>query len=137
MAFSDKEVGIDVEKVKGDRRKIAKRFFTTSEISDMELLGNETEQVHYFYQLWTLKESYMKAIGRGMTMSLKSFAFKKQGEEFKLAFSAHDEDWFFHSPKWKDGYYLSVCSRYNDAPLVDERNIASLEMHHFLTNHSG
>ena len=123
VVFSDKEVGVDVEKIKGDRRKIAQRFFTKGEISDMRKAGIKDEQILYFYQLWTLKESYMKALGRGINMSLRSFAFKKQGEEFKLAFSAHDEDWFFHSPKWDNGYYLSVCSRYNDVPLVEERDI--------------
>ncbi len=111
VVFSNQEVGVDVEKTKGDRRKIAQRFFTKGEISDMRKAGIKDEQILYFYQLWTLKESYMKAIGRGISMSLSSFALKNQNDKFKLAFSAYDEDWCFHSPKWEDGYYLSICSK--------------------------
>jgi 4'-phosphopantetheinyl transferase len=128
-AFSDKELGIDVEKIKGDRRKIAKRFFTPSEIEDLEALENEEEQMHYFYQLWTLKESYMKAIGSGMTMSLSSFAFKKERSEFKLAFSSQDMDWHFHSPEWTQGYYLSVCSKYNDTPIVEKKKLSDIRVY--------
>jgi len=110
-AFSDHNIGIDVEKIKGDRRKIANRFFTSSEIADMKAIENEDEQVKYFYQLWTLKESYMKAIGKGMTLSLSSFAFKKEQDEFKLAFSKEGMNWHFYSPKWEEGYYLSLCCK--------------------------
>ena len=126
VAFSNKELGIDVEKVKGDRRKIAKRFFTPSEIEDMEALKIEEKQVQYFYQLWTLKESYMKAIGSGMTMSLSSFAFKREMNEFKLAFSSLDMDWHFHSPKWAEGYYLSVCSKHSDSPKVEKKELSDI-----------
>jgi len=126
VAFSQENIGVDVEKAKGDRRKIAKRFFTPSEIEDLEALENEEEQMHYFYQLWTLKESYMKAIGSGMTMSLSSFAFKKERSEFKLAYSSQDMDWHFHSPEWTQGYYLSVCSKYNDTPIVEKKKLSDI-----------
>lgn len=126
VAFSNKEVGIDVEKVKGDRRKIAQRFFTKGEISDMRKAGIKDEQILYFYQLWTLKESYMKAIGRGVSMSLRSFGFKNQNDKFKLAFSAHDEDWCFYSPKWEDGYYLSICSKIENKPELKQINLKEI-----------
>lgn len=112
-AFSHQEVGIDVEKMKGDRRKIAQRFFTPEEISDMLSQPNEQKQVKYFYRLWTLKESYMKALGTGLTMSLSSFAFEKADQKFHLAFSAKDKQWNFHTPKWTKGYYCSICSKEN------------------------
>lgn len=110
VAFSDGEVGVDVEKIKGDRRKIARRFFTPSEIEDMTSLKEEEQQL-YFYQLWTLKESYMKAIGNGISMSLDSFAFTKENNRFKLDFSKNDSEWFFFSTNISKDYFLSICSK--------------------------
>jgi len=112
VAFSDQAVGVDVEVMKKDRRNIAERFFTPSEITDMNEAGSREEQVKYFYQLWTLKESYMKAIGDGLTMSLSSFSFAKNEHGFYLSKSKYGADWNFHSQEWKGGSFLSICSKY-------------------------
>lgn len=112
VAFSDKPVGVDVELMKKDRRNIAERFFTPSEIADMNGADSETEQIKYFYQLWTLKESYMKAIGDGLTMSLSSFSFAKNEEGFYLSKSKYEAEWYFHSQEWNGDAYLSICSKY-------------------------
>ena len=112
VAFSDENVGLDVEAIKKDRRKIAQRFFTASEIEDMDTIGEDEEQIRYFYQLWTLKESYMKAIGDGMTMSLSSFAFHQKDSKFQLRFSKYYKDWQFYSRLWEGDAYLSICSKY-------------------------
>lgn len=73
VVFSERNVGVDVEEMGKDRRGIAERFFTVREIQQMHACPTQEAQIHFFYQLWTLKESYMKAIGKGMTMSLSSF----------------------------------------------------------------
>lgn len=112
VAFSDQAVGIDVEAIKKDRRNIAQRFFTETEIEDMNSMNGVGEQIRYFYQLWTLKESYMKAIGDGMTMSLRSFAFSKKESEYQLLFSKYDRNWQFYSGIWKADAFLSICSKY-------------------------
>ena len=111
VAFSDQEVGLDIEKVKGDRRHIADRFFTESELKDLKSIKDDQQQQLYFYQLWTLKESYMKAIGKGISMSLDSFAFAKENDKFKLAFSGNDEDWYFYSSYLEKEYFLSICAK--------------------------
>lgn len=110
-AFSDKPVGVDVEIMKKDRRNIAKRYFTSLEIEDMNKAGSEEAQIKYFYQLWTLKESYMKAIGDGLTMSLSSFSFAKNANGFYLSKSQYGAEWFFHSQQWNRDAYLSICSK--------------------------
>lgn len=119
VAFSDMPVGIDVELMKKDRRNIAERFFTPSEITDMNTVGSQEEQIKYFYQLWTLKESYMKAIGDGLTMSLSSFSFAKNEEGFYLSKSKYGAEWVFHSQKWNEDAYLSICSKYR---LIQKQN---------------
>jgi len=126
VVFSNREVGVDVEKIKGDRRNIAQRFFTTSEINDMKAIENEQQQQLYFYQLWTLKESYMKAMGSGISMALDSFAFIKDDNSFRLAYSKTDSEWVFYSTHLTNDYYLSVCSKeafLNDIVKVDFKGI--------------
>ena len=113
VAFSDQNVGVDVEAIKKDRRKIAQRFFTKTEIEDMNAWKEEGAQIRYFYQLWTLKESYMKAIGDGMTMSLSSFAFNQKEAVFQLLYSKYDMDWQFYSIPWGADAFLSICSKYS------------------------
>lgn len=75
-AFSDHEIGCDVEKVKPGRLKVARRFFTESEqayLDDPALSDKERDQL--FARLWTLKESVLKATGEGVRMPLNSFSF--------------------------------------------------------------
>lgn len=127
VAFSDQTVGIDVEAIKKDRRNIAQRFFTESEIKDMNSMLGEGEQIRYFYQLWTLKESYMKAIGDGMTMSLSSFAFNKKESEFQLLFSKYDSNWQFYSSIWKADAFLSICSKYAEPTERIHMNLAEVK----------
>lgn len=73
-AISDEPVGIDIEEIKPMDMEISRRFF--SPIEHEQLVGlPETEQVDRFYELWTLKESFVKAVGMGLSMPLDSFSF--------------------------------------------------------------
>jgi 4'-phosphopantetheinyl transferase len=70
------DVGIDVEDV--DRRvgaeEIASRFFSSSERAD--LAGCPADQrARRFFELWTLKEAYIKALGKGLAHPLNTFGF--------------------------------------------------------------
>lgn len=114
VAFSDEQIGVDVEMIGKDRRGVAERFFTVREIQQMHACETTKDQIHFFYKLWTLKESYMKAIGKGMTMSLSSFSFIFNNQVAVLDFTDSDPDWIFHSQLWKDKAYLSICSKSHD-----------------------
>ncbi|MBR3771827.1 MAG: 4'-phosphopantetheinyl transferase superfamily protein [Clostridium sp.] len=79
--ISDQPVGVDVEVIKERNTDIAERFFSKKEaqaIKDSDL-GNDL-----FYQYWTLKESYVKAEGKGMSISFNSFSFAVDGEDISL-----------------------------------------------------
>ena len=68
--------GVDVEFCARKRRvsRLAQRYFTAAESA--WLLGlPASEQQQAFYQLWTLKEAYMKARGKGQALPLHGFAF--------------------------------------------------------------
>jgi 4'-phosphopantetheinyl transferase len=71
-AVSAKEVGIDVEKIRETNFKIARRFFSNDEVKHLFALP-KNQQLEYFFDLWTLKESYLKMLGSGLTKPLSSF----------------------------------------------------------------
>ena len=70
-ALSDKTVGIDIEQVKPVELKIAKRFFSAGEYEF--IAAKADNKTLAFYKIWTMKESYVKWEGKGLSMPLKSF----------------------------------------------------------------
>ena len=68
--------GVDIERAraKTDIHPILKHYFTEQETQSLLALP-EPLQRDRFFDLWALKESYIKATGFGLAQSLKSFAF--------------------------------------------------------------
>ena len=93
-AISDKEIGIDIEKIDPlIDMKIAQTFFFNSEYQNIK---NSESRVDEFFKYWVLKESYMKYTGLGFLLDLDKFeiicddgeiSVKNQKEELK-----EDED---------------------------------------------
>jgi 4'-phosphopantetheinyl transferase len=94
-----RDVGFDAENLfeRTTALKLARRYFTDEEARNLEALPL-TEQPTRFYSLWTLKESWMKATGRGIAAGLDNAAFSLDGEHqvVGLNFAAYDaSDWRF------------------------------------------
>ncbi|MDI4646345.1 4'-phosphopantetheinyl transferase family protein [Cohnella hashimotonis] len=75
----NRPAGIDVEQMAPiDTNAIASRYFADRE--QEQLFGlPEPERLRRFYELWTCKESYMKAEGLGMSLPLRDFYVVIQG----------------------------------------------------------
>lgn len=69
----DSLIGVDLEYLREmpDAVKIAQRFFSARESDLIDNLDQE-QQSQTFFQLWTAKEAYLKAIGKGLSGSLAS-----------------------------------------------------------------
>lgn len=70
--------GVDIERSrpKTDIYPILNHYFSPQETSALLALADEASQRQRFFDLWALKESYIKATGLGLAQSLKSFAFE-------------------------------------------------------------
>ncbi len=70
------DIGVDVEDMarNGPSVEIADRFFSTQEVNDLYAVP-EIEQRTRFFEYWTLKESYIKACGMGLSLPLEQFTF--------------------------------------------------------------
>jgi 4'-phosphopantetheinyl transferase len=94
------DVGVDVEE--RDRRVdyvgLARRYFAAREAQHIEELG-EADRPTAFFAIWTLKEAYVKGLGRGLTFPLDAFAFELDVHRL-IAFRALADfvacDWHFH-----------------------------------------
>ena len=75
LAFAiDRQVGVDVERIRPDfgTLEIAQRFFSKSEV-DALLAQPPDRQAECFFNCWTRKEAYIKAIGDGLSCPLHRF----------------------------------------------------------------
>jgi len=70
------DVGVDVERMvrSVSPLEISDRFFSKAESVALKELA-ETKQLKRFFSYWTLKESYIKARGFGLSLPLDKFTF--------------------------------------------------------------
>jgi len=108
-AVAPYEIGIDVERVRKVNLRIAERFFSESEISDLTA-RDEEERMHYFITLWTIKESYLKAIGRGLTQHLNSFTIINNGVSYLLTGNEEAEGYGIETHELSAEYLMAVCA---------------------------
>jgi 4'-phosphopantetheinyl transferase len=68
-------IGVDVEEVRGfgNFEQIAERYFCCEEASQLMSIADERQREEAFFRCWTRKESYLKAIGDGLSAPLDQF----------------------------------------------------------------
>ena len=81
LSVAHEAVGIDTERI--DREveaiELADRYFSSSEASRLRA-SPTPERLELFFAYWTLKESYIKARGLGLTLPLSQFSFRIENE---------------------------------------------------------
>jgi 4'-phosphopantetheinyl transferase len=113
--LDSEQVGIDVERIKEIDMSIAERFFSASEFSHL-MKQSEAERCASFFDLWTLKESFIKAIGKGLSLSLASFSVTFAGG---CPFIEHDPSlgtWFVKQYEFDPDYRLAACAQHPGFP---------------------
>ncbi len=108
--IGDKPVGNDIERVKEGRLKVADRFFAQEELSWLYEAGEE-EQTQRMFRLWTMKESFVKAIGRGMTLPLQDFVIHMDEESGRARVRHSVDAKYYHMREYREieGYCTAVC----------------------------
>ena len=102
-AVSDKEIGIDVEMCAERRKSVESRVFTESEIT---LINNAKDENKAFFTLWTLKESYLKAIGTGFADNAKNIEFFSVENPIK----SNNQVYSFETGEY-EGFVFAVCEK--------------------------
>lgn len=70
----NREVGIDIEFIRENfaGEEIAERFFSANEVAALQKLPSEQRE-EAFFNCWTRKEAFIKAIGEGLSYGLDQF----------------------------------------------------------------
>lgn len=124
-------VGIDIEAVRPIDFGLVNRFFSLQEVSQFSKVPEEDKKA-YFYRLWTLKESFLKQIGTGLSVPLDSFAIRINRTDAELIHFdrqfTSDANYYFQTYEIGDReYYLSVCTRHKHDPYPI-RTMTDLEL---------
>ena len=116
-AVSPKEIGCDIEAPRRYDEKIARRFFHPAE-QEWLFSRPADEQAEAFLRLWTCKESFIKAIGLGLSLPLDSFTVIP-GERVQLTQTVDGRPWQMRSFRHGD-CFVALCGLEDvtDAPLV-------------------
>lgn len=109
-------LGVDAELVNGGNADldIAANFFSPMEVSELQALPASLQPQH-FLELWTLKESYIKARGEGMSIPLDQFGFTLPGATgIEMCLDPRQADhasaWRFLQYRLASGHLVAVCS---------------------------
>lgn len=110
-AIDNKPIGIDIEKIKHiEYKEIAESFFSSSEFEYIGKADSEIE-LNKFYEIWTLKESYIKCCGQGLSIPLKSFSIDKDKyENIKVIIDNQHKEYVFKTFDIDCLYKMSICS---------------------------
>ncbi|PIF04385.1 MAG: hypothetical protein CSA86_02065 [Arcobacter sp.] len=106
-AIDVNDVGIDIEYMKDINLTDFEEILTTKEIS---YINNKQEN---FYQIWTLKESYIKALGTGIYHSLSSFSIEPYSNHYAKVFQdgSCEKQWHFYNFNLDEKHSCSICSQ--------------------------
>lgn len=88
-AVSDKEIGVDIEKIRDVNPAVADRYFTSEEC---EYICNAENTKKAFFEIWTKTESRVKLTGKGIA------GICDIDGEFKYELSEPE-----------DGYIMCIC----------------------------
>lgn len=129
-----RELGIDVENIA--RRpislEVADRFFSPVEAADLARVAPDRQQ-HRFFEYWTLKESYIKARGMGLSLPLDGFSFEfPHHSAVSIAINPelqdHADRWSFWQYRPTADYLMAICAErhVDDAPAISMRKFTPM-----------
>jgi 4'-phosphopantetheinyl transferase len=136
VLFADSQggsVGVDVERI--SRRTdvaLAERYFAKPEVEYVMDHFDADMKLRAFLRVWTLKESFIKAIGTGLSMPLADFAFENiddQRPRVKMLNPSLEDgrQWQFITFSPRDGYIAAVAIGDSDDQAPPEMDLKRFE----------
>lgn len=107
-------IGVDIESHRPGRRfdALAQRYFSVEEVAALRAMHDDARSER-FYDLWTLKEAYLKARGTGLQLPLGDFGFSFEGDTVLFSAKADLDQvpwrWRFWCARFGGRFSLSVA----------------------------
>ncbi|MCI8483899.1 MAG: 4'-phosphopantetheinyl transferase superfamily protein [Lachnospiraceae bacterium] len=115
--FSQTEVGCDIEWIGEGEEELAQKFFCSEEYDYIKGQPEGVKRSQAFYRIWTLKESFLKASGLGLGLSLDAFEIIIDSDGSPRVSQKIDQgtyefwEWCFGETA-QGGYRGAVCQRW-------------------------
>ncbi|RZC38284.1 L-aminoadipate-semialdehyde dehydrogenase-phosphopantetheinyl transferase, partial [Asbolus verrucosus] len=133
-AEGDLLLGVDVVKVEYPKAKnlseyfrIMSRTFSWQEWETIKNSGSDKNQLGMFCRHWCLKESYLKAVGVGISVNLQDVCFKINTNKLmkncivndtEVYFKGEKLEWEFQEMLLDDQHYVAVALNSKNNPKI-------------------
>lgn len=126
-AISDREVGIDLQDTgREPGEAMIRRMLQPVELSYYEKIPEERKK-RLFYQYWTIKESYLKAVGTGFHMPLDTFYVRMENENPQIVQRTGEKPYVCRLLDFADVDYMAALCVEDEMPAgVEEMKIRYL-----------
>lgn len=116
LALGRGRVGIDIEIIKPVEADLAQSCFHDREIAQLPV--GQSSYLDEFFRFWTLKESFIKAVGQGLSYPLKDFYFLLEDGRARLNIVKGNDagQWQFRTYSVDPAYKLAVCANVDNLP---------------------
>jgi 4'-phosphopantetheinyl transferase len=112
VVFSKDNCGVDIELIDNVLPGVAKKIMTNNEYEQFISIQEPLLQKMYFYQIWTLKESYLKAIGQGFYLEPTKIEFSIKYVNNKLEIeNLQDQKFSYYNKMLNNKIMLSITSK--------------------------
>ena len=106
-------IGVDVEWIRPmpNAEALLERFFSPEEVQQWRQMPAE-RQLRAFFQGWTRKEAWLKAVGSGLSFPLDQFCVTMEGPARVLSIRGDRDEaarWWLESYEPCDGYVAAVA----------------------------
>lgn len=108
--FDTKPIGVDAEKIHPFPEALLRRLLTPEEKIFFEQIStSETLRQEWLYRYWTLKESYLKQTGSGLSVPLTNVSFQFDCSVQPLKITCSDTRFTFCQQVLKSGHVIALC----------------------------
>lgn len=116
IAFGSREVGVDIEQIRWNSslERVTSMCCTKEEREYIFCDTNKSDIAKRFTKIWTLKECYMKFLGRGFSKGFLSFSVDGKNEKVK---DDLEEQIIVKSNMLGNDYIVSICSKEESASI--------------------
>jgi 4'-phosphopantetheinyl transferase len=108
-ASTTSKTGIDIEKIQPINIDDFEEYFTVNEINTIK---NSVDKTVAFYETWTKKEAFIKAVGEGLNTNLHLINTTTNVVTF------NDILYYLYKADIKDGYVCHICTTKKDLRII-------------------
>ncbi len=119
----ENRVGVDIETIntRTEYESLSNRFFSEKEKDELFNV-EKLEQCDAFYRIWARKESFIKAVGQGVSFGLDRFSVPvdetmENGQEITTS-AELDDKWFCYDLMKLDDYKLALTTSSNKIKIL-------------------